>query len=74
MNKILRALQSLVLSDIQSYKAEGREQVSAKLPSGEQIHVMQSKCGWHVAFGSLSPYSASEAVDEDTAAQIIRNA
>lgn len=72
--KIIRALISLKLSDIQTYKTGDRDQVSAKLVSGEQIHVMQSNQGWHVAYGSLSSHSASEAVDEDTAAQMIYGA
>ena len=70
----MQALRKLRLSNIKEYKSADGLQITADLPSGEQIHVMASSEGWHVAFGEMSPYGAPPAVSEREAAQIIMSA
>lgn len=69
MYEIIQALLTLGLSDAQVHKAEGKSQVSAKLPSGEEIRVMKSKEGWHVGFGK-SDYGTRPMSEEEAARKI----
>jgi len=78
VNKVLQALQRICLHGVTEYDVtvdgERLRQLTGELPSGEQIHVMASSEGWHVAFGAMSPYGAPPAVSEHEAAQIILSA